>query len=107
MVLEQIVSANPIAPLRLVHDFILRRLGSEAEQIEEDNKAIKQFREETEKNREKILKCVGAPLSGSDGQYVQLVSLWTVIVHLNNCCTIKTWCSFLLLVPYPCCQRPV
>lgn len=50
----QIVASNPLAPLRLVHDFILKRLGSEADQIEEDSRAIKQFREETERNRDKI-----------------------------------------------------
>ncbi len=50
----QIVASNDRAPLRLVHDFILKRLGAEADQIEEDTRAIKQFREETERNREKI-----------------------------------------------------
>jgi hypothetical protein len=60
LMVVQIVATNPMAPLGLVYDFIIKRLTTEDQQITEDKAHIKQFKEETERNREKIKKCVAA-----------------------------------------------
>ena len=52
----QIVSANPLAPLSLVREYILKRLSAEVDTIKEDERSIKQYREDTEANRRLIEK---------------------------------------------------
>jgi hypothetical protein len=47
---------NPAAPLSLVRDYILKRLSTEVEVVKEDERIIKQYREDTETNRKTIEK---------------------------------------------------
>jgi len=50
----QILAHNSTATLSVVKDYIVRRLQMETDQIAEDERLIKQYREDTEKKRNKI-----------------------------------------------------
>ncbi|XP_005091075.1 vacuolar protein sorting-associated protein 11 homolog isoform X1 [Aplysia californica] len=50
----QILAHNSTATLSVVKDYIVRRLQMENDQIAEDERLIKQYREDTEKKRSKI-----------------------------------------------------
>ena len=52
----QILSSNPAAPLSLVREYILKRLGAEVDAVKDDERLIKQYRDDTENNRKTIEK---------------------------------------------------
>ena len=54
LLVVQILAQKPNAPLSLVKDFISRRLQQESQTIADDNKQIRNYKEDTKKMRSEI-----------------------------------------------------